>query len=185
MGVSFSGELAYEIHIPNAALYAAYLTLRDAGEAHGLKLFGARAVDSMRLEKGFLHWKADLITEFDPFETGLSRFVKLDKGDFVGKDALVTRQANGPLKQLVTLKIDACHAPAHAGASLMQGASVVGTITSGSWGHRLGMNLAYAFVDPSLARDGTAMQLDMCGDLVAAEVIAPSPYDPRFDRMRS
>lgn len=55
MAVSFSGELAYEIHIPNASLYAAYLALREAGEAYGLKLFGARAVDSMRMEKGYLH----------------------------------------------------------------------------------------------------------------------------------
>ncbi|MFT5743212.1 MAG: dimethylglycine dehydrogenase [Paracoccaceae bacterium] len=185
MGVSFSGELAYEIHVPNASLYAAYLALRKAGEAHGLELFGARAVDSMRLEKGFLHWKADLLTEFDPFETGLSRFVKLDKGDFIGKDALLKRQANGPLKQLMTLKIDARHAPTHAGASLMQGDTVVGTISSAGWGHRLGLNLAYAFIDPPLAHVGHRLQLDMYGDLVAAEVIAPSPYDPKFERMRS
>jgi dimethylglycine dehydrogenase len=185
MGVSFSGELAYEIHVPNASLYAAYLAVRKAGDAHGLKLFGARAVDSMRMEKGFLHWKADLITEFDPFETGLSRFVKLDKGDFIGKDALLKRQANGAGKQLVTLKVDTKNAPAHAGASLMQGDRVVGTVTSADWGHRLGINLAYAFVEPEFARVGRVMQLDMYGDLVAAEVIAPSPYDPSFDRMRS
>ncbi len=184
MGVSFSGELAYEIHVPNASLYAAYLALRKAGDAHGLKIFGARAVDSMRMEKGFLHWKADLITEFDPLETGLSRFVKLDKGDFIGKEALVKRQANGPLKQLVTLKIDATHAPARGGASLMQGDKVVGTVTSADWGHRLGINLAYAFVDPPLADVGTKIMLDMYGELVATEVIAPSPYDPEFDRMR-
>ena len=185
MSVSFSGELTYEIHVPNASLYAAYLALRKAGEAHGLKLFGARAVDSMRIEKGFLHWKADLITEFDPFETGLSRFVKLDKAEFIGKGALIKRQANGPLRQLVTLKIDARHAPAHAGASLMQGNKVVGTVTSASWGHRLGMNLAYAFVDPSLSGVGSVIELDMYGNMVAAEVIAPSPYDPKFSRMRS
>lgn len=185
MGVSFSGELAFEIHVPNASLYAAYLALRKAGEAHGLKLFGARAVESMRMEKGFLHWKSDLITEFDPFETGLSRFVKLDKDEFIGKDALMKRQAKGPLKQLVTLKIDASHAPAHGGASLMQDNRVVGTVTSADWGHRVGINLAYAFVDPPLASLGSTVQLDMYGDLIAAEVIAPSPYDPKFDRMRS
>jgi dimethylglycine dehydrogenase len=185
MGVSFSGELAYEIHIPNASLYAAYLALRDAGNAHGLKLFGARAVDAMRMEKGFLHWKADLLTEFDPFETGLDRFVKIDKGDFIGKPALVARQAAGPRKKLVTLKIDATHTPAHGGGSLMQGDNVVGTITSGDWGHRVGMNLAYAFVNPQLAEIGTKMQLDLCGDLVGAQVITPSPYDPSYDRMHS
>ncbi|AAV97203.1 FAD-dependent oxidoreductase (plasmid) [Ruegeria pomeroyi DSS-3] len=184
MGVSFSGELAYEIHIPNASLYAAYLALRKAGEAHGLTLFGARAVESMRMEKGFLHWKADLITEFDPFETGLSRFVKLDKGAFIGKPALLDRQSDGPRKMLVTLQIATDRAPARGGASLMVGQRVVGTVTSGDWGHRVGMNLAYAFVDPELAEPGSEMMLDLCGDMVAARVIAPSPYDPDHARMR-
>ncbi|MGV2975424.1 FAD-dependent oxidoreductase [Roseibium alexandrii] len=184
MRVSFSGELAYEIHVPNASLYAAYLALRDAGKAHDLRLFGARAVESMRMEKGFLHWKADLISEFDPFETGLDRFVKLDKPDFVGKDALIQRQNDGPRKKLVTLKIDATHAPAYGGASLMQGGTVVGTVTSGDWGHRSSLNLAYAFVDAALSGEGTVLDLDLLGDRVSAEIIAPSPYDPGHTKMR-
>lgn len=185
MGVSFSGELAYEIHVPNASLYAAYLALREAGKAHGLKLFGARAIESMRMEKGFLHWKADLITEFDPFETGLSRFVKLDKQDFIGKAALLKRQAAGPQSKLVTLKIYTDHTPAHPGASLMQDNTVVGTITSGDYGHRVGMNLAYAFVKPNFAAVGSSLQLDLCGEHIAAHIIEPSPYDPRFEHMRA
>ncbi len=177
MSVSFSGELAYEIHVPNANLYSAYHALRGAGEAHGLRLFGARAVESMRMEKGYLHWKSDLITEFDPFETALDRFVKMDK-DFVGKAALEARQAKGLGAKLVSLKVDIDTAPAHPGASLMQGGEVVGTVTSGDWGHRLGMNIAYAFVRPDLATPGTRTQIDMLGQLVDAEVITPGPYDP-------
>jgi len=184
LGVSFSGELAYEIHVPNASLYAAYLALRKAGAAHGLKLFGARAVESMRMEKGFLHWKADLLTEFDPFETSLERFVKPTKPDFIGKAALQTRQTKGLRNKLVTLQIDATHAPARGGASLMQGKGVVGTVTSGDWGHRVGMNLAYAFVEPNLATQGSVMELDHYGDRVAAKVIAASPYDPGHALMR-
>ena len=184
MGVSFSGELAYEIHVPNASLYAAYCALKEAGEGHGLKLFGARAVDSMRMEKGFLHWKADLITEFDPFETGLDRFVHLSKPDFVGKDALLQRQKDGPRKVLVSLQIEANHAPAYGGASLMSDGKVVGTITSGDWGHRVGMNLAYAFVDPNMSELGHTLKLDLLGDLVTAKVIPAAPYDPQNTRMR-
>ncbi|MBV2358632.1 FAD-dependent oxidoreductase [Thalassococcus sp. CAU 1522] len=185
MAVSFSGELAYEIHVPNASLYAAYIALRKAGQAHGLELFGARAVESMRMEKGFLHWKADLITEFDPFETGLGRFVKFEKDDFVGKAALEQRQAAGPRRRLVSLQIAATHAPAHPGASLMVADKVVGTITSGAWGYRVGMNLAYGFVEPSFADIGSEMQLDLCGDRVGARVIAPSPFDPGMTRPRA
>ena len=184
MGVSFSGELAYEIHVPNASLYAAYLALRQAGKAYGLKLFGARAVESMRMEKGFLHWKSEILTEFDPYETALDRFVKIGKPDFIGKDALLKRKEHGLRKKLVTLKVAATHAPARGGSSLMQGNKVVGTVTSGDWGHRVGMNLAYAFVDSHLAVVGSKIQLDMYGDMVDVDVIAPSPYDPSFERMR-
>jgi dimethylglycine dehydrogenase len=184
MGVSFSGELAYEIHVPNAALYAAWLALQQAGAAFDLRIFGARAVDSMRLEKGFLHWKADLITEFDPFETGLARFVKMDKGDFVGRAGLAARQAEGPRKQLVTLQLDSTDAPAHGGASVMQEDRVVGTVTSGAWGHRVGKNLAYAFVDPAMSAVGQSMAVDVCGARVPAQVIVPGPYDPDGRRMR-
>ena len=147
-------------------------------------LFGARAVESMRLEKGFLHWKADILTEFDPFETGLERFVSFKKEGFIGRDALKKRQAAGPQKSRVTLKIDTDTAAAHAGASLMSKDQVVGTITSGDWGHRVGFNLAYAFMDPSCSAIGTRCTLDLCGDLVLAQVIAASPYDPAHKIMR-
>ncbi|WP_298813358.1 FAD-dependent oxidoreductase [uncultured Roseibium sp.] len=184
MSVSFSGELAYEIHVPNASLYAAYAALRQAGVPLDMKLFGARAVEAMRLEKGFFHWKADLLTEFDPFETGLDRFVKMSKDAFIGKAALQKHVENGPTKKIVTLRIDAEHAPAPPGASLMKGETVVGTVTSGDWGHRVGMNLAYAFVDPVYSEVGQTMLLDLCGEPVAATVIPPSPYDPGHDLMR-
>ena len=184
MSVSFSGELAYEIHVPNAQLYAAYLALRVAGKAHGLRLFGARAVDAMRMEKGYLHWKSDLITEFDPFETGLDRFVKMDK-DFVGRDALEARRARGPGAKLVSLRVDTSTTPAHPGASVMLDGAVVGTVTSGDWGHRVGLNLAYAFMRPDQANPGAKVTIDMLGALVPAQVIASGPYDQQMQRPRA
>ncbi|MEP3277988.1 MAG: FAD-dependent oxidoreductase [Stappiaceae bacterium] len=185
MLVSFSGELAYEIHVPNASLYAAYLALRQAGEPHGLKLFGARAVDSMRMEKSYLHWKAEILTEFDPYETGLDRFVKLNKTDFIGKDALIKRQESTRRKQLVTLRLASEKMPAHSGASVLQHESVVGTVTSGEWGHRTGLNLALAFVNTDLSTTGQTLTIDCCGESVPATVIPPSPYDPVLSLPRS
>ncbi|MEO0361983.1 MAG: aminomethyltransferase family protein, partial [Pseudomonadota bacterium] len=189
LGVSFSGELAYEIHVPNESLHAAYAALRRAGEAYGLRLFGARAVESMRLEKGFLHWKADILTEFDPFETGLDRFVRSDKADFVGKDALMRRREAGPRRRLVALSLETREAPAHGGASVRTsvGASseVVGTVASADWGHRTGLNLAYAFVDPALSREGAELSVDVLGVAVPAKVISSAPYDPGHGRMRA
>ncbi len=179
MAVSFSGELAYEIHVPNALLYSAYLALRKAGEAHGLTLFGSQAVESMRLEKGYLHWKADLITEFDPFETGLHRFVDLSKPDFIGKAALGRRKAEGTRRQLVSLVLDCTHAPAHGGDSVVMEGSVVGTVTSAGWGHRVGRNIAYAFVDPGFAAEGTSLTVEVIGEPVPAVVIDAALYDPQ------
>jgi dimethylglycine dehydrogenase len=185
MSVSYSGELAYEIHVPNAQLYAAWLALRAAGAAHDMQVFGARAVESMRMEKGYLHWKADIVTEFDPFETGLERLVGMEKAEFIGREALLTRRASGPQRRLVTLAIQSRDAPAHGGASVMVDGAVKGTVTSGDWGHRLGMNLAYAFVDPALATPGTQVTIDIIGRLTPAEVIPPGPYDPDHANVRA
>ncbi|MEM8536425.1 MAG: FAD-dependent oxidoreductase [Pseudomonadota bacterium] len=176
MRVSYSGALAYELHIPNASLYAAYLALMDAGAAFGLTHFGALAVDSMRMEMGYLHWKADLLTEFDPFETGLDRFVTLDKPAFVGKSALLERKSRGPYRLLTCLRLDDDDSPAHGGASVMAGTDVIGTVTSGSWGHRLGQNLALAFLKPEAAETGQMHQIDSLGRMVKAEVVPMGPY---------
>ncbi|SDC22830.1 GcvT family protein [Ruegeria marina] len=183
LAVSYSGEEAFEIHVPNAQLLSAYLCLRAAGEAHGLRLFGSRAIESMRLEKGYLHWKSELITEFDPYEAGLERFVDMGKG-FVGKAALERRRAAGPRRQLACLALDTTTAPAHAGASVMHAGRVAGTVTSGDWGHRTGLNLALAYVEPDLSAVGTVLAVDVLGMVIDARVIPSSPFDPENRRLR-
>ena len=184
MAVSFSGEMAYEIHVPNANLYSAYLALRKAGEEHDMGLFGSYAVESMRLEKGYLHWKADILTEFDPFETGLDRFVDMSKPAFVGKDALSQKAETSPTKQLVTLVLDSDMAPAHGGASVISGDKVVGTVTSGDWGYRVNKNLAYAFVDAAYCAVGTTLSVDIIGHIVPANVVDKCQYDPENSLVR-
>ena len=181
MAVSFSGELAYEIHIPNASLFAAWTALRAAGEAHGMSLFGARAVESMRIEKGYRHWKSDLITEFDPYESNLERFVKMDKPAFVGKDALMKRLETPSGKTFATLKIATSEAPAQPGASVRVDGKVIGTVTSADWGHRVGENLAMAFLDKTDA----AVTVDVLGAPVAAEIIPTGRYDPENSLVRT
>ena len=99
-------------------------------------LFGSMAIESMRMEKGYLHWKADLITEFNPFESGLGRFVQMDK-DFIGRTALQQMITAGPRKLLVSLYIACDHAPGHPGASVCADGDVVGTVTSAAWGQGL------------------------------------------------
>ncbi len=185
MAVSFSGEMAYEIHVPNASLFAAYTALREAGNAHGMTLFGAHAIDSMRMEKGYLHWKADILTEFDPFETGLDRFVHLEKADFIGKAALTERAKTAPKKRLVTIQVDSETTPARPGASVMLDGKVVGTVSSGGYGHRVKMNLAYAFVDAAVAAQGQEFAIDILGQMMPARVVAKVQYDADNLRVRA
>jgi dimethylglycine dehydrogenase len=183
MAVSFSGELAWELHIPNEQLILAYRALRAAGEPFGMAPFGLYATESMRLEKGYRHWKGDLITEFDPFESGLGRFVRMDK-DFVGKAALERRVAAGPRRKFVSMVIDGDEAPAHPGDSVMDGDRVIGTVTSAAWGHRVAKNLAMAFVEPDYAEVGTGFEVLVLGKRHAARVCAPCLYDPDNERVR-
>jgi dimethylglycine dehydrogenase len=178
MTVSFSGELAYELHVPNEQLYLVWKILNQAGEAFSLGRFGLYATESMRLEKGYLHWKADLIVEHNPFEARLEHFVRLDKTDFVGKAALLEQAERGPRKLLVSMTLDCAIAPAHGGDPVFAGAHQVGSVTSAGYGHRVGKNIAYAYVEPTSAEIGTALSIGILGERYPAEVVAPILYDP-------
>ena len=112
MSVSFSGELAYELHVPNEALYLVWQILKQAGTTFDLGYFGLYATESMRLEKGYRHWKADLIYEHNPFESRLDRFVNMEKNDFIGKQALQAQLERGFRKLFVSMTIDCDIAPA-------------------------------------------------------------------------
>jgi dimethylglycine dehydrogenase len=179
MSVSFSGELAYELHVPNEQLVLVWQLLQSAGETFNLSRFGLYAAESMRLEKGYLHWKADIIDEFNPMEAGLDRFVQLNKPDFVGKPALIKALSKGGSKKLVTLDVACETAPAHAGDPVFYQGKQVGTVTSGGYGHRVEKNLAYAYVDAELAKASQLLTVRIIGIDQAAKVINRCLYDPQ------
>lgn len=183
MAVSFSGELAWELHVPMEGLVACHAALTAAGKPFGLAHFGLHAVESMRIEKGYRHWKADLITEFNPMESGLERFVKMDK-QFVGKHGLETMIEAGPRRLFVSLELDADDAPAHPGDSIMSDGRVIGTVTSASWGYRMNKNLAMGFVDAGFAGIGQDLHVEVIGEPVPARVCEPCRYDPENLRVR-
>ncbi len=184
MSVSFSGELAWELHVPIAALGDVHDALTGAGEEFGLARFGLLATESMRIEKGYRHWKADLVTEFNPVESGLARFVSQNK-EFTGKAGMENQLAKGLRKGFVSLELDGNGAAAHGGDSIVAGGKVVGTVTSASWGHRVKKNLAMGFVDPAFAAVGTALNVEVVGEPVAARVCEPCRYDPANERVMS
>lgn len=183
MSVSFSGELAYELHIPNVQLRAAFDSIWTAGQDFGMRPFGLFATESMRLEKGYRHWKADLITEFNPVESGLLRFVSMEK-NFVGKDALQKMLDAGPRRSFVSLEIDTKEAPAHPGDSIVSDGKVVGTVTSAAWGHRVGKNLAMGFIEAGFASAETEVTVEITGKTFNATVIDECQYDPDYRLVR-
>ncbi|MEM6489545.1 MAG: FAD-dependent oxidoreductase [Pseudomonadota bacterium] len=192
MAVSYSGECAFELHVPLPDAEAAYRALWAAGEPHGMAPFGLYAAEAMRIEKGFRHWKADLITEFDPFESGLDRFVRLDKPvDFPGKAALLARRNQPPRARFVTLRLESDAAPAHPGDSVWAGDALAGSVTSAAWGHRVAENLAMAFVAPQHAPNGHGIEalppldIQILGERVPARVVDPRRYDPEMARPRA
>ncbi len=185
LAVSYSGERAWELHLPLSQLPKAEEALWEAGQGEGLARFGTLAAEAMRIEKGYRAWKADLITERDPFESGLGRFVDLEKPAFPGRAALLARRARGPERVFASLVLDCEAAPAHPGDSLLDGERVVGTVTSAAWGHPVGENLAMAFLLPEMAREGTEIAALVLGRRVRARVVAPCRYDPEGRRMRA
>ena len=176
MAVSFSGEQAFEVHIPNIQLHAAYLALTKAGEAFGLTHFGMYAIESMRMEKGYGHWKGDFITEFNPVEASVERFVDMSK-TFPGKDGLQRQIALGNRRNRVLIELDDTTAPAHAGEAIFDDDTPVGTITSASWGYRVNKNLAMAYVDPEKAQTGTELSVFLSGNRIRATVVDACLYD--------
>ncbi len=185
MGLSFSGELAYEMHVANEHLVHVWRALEEAGEGFGLRPFGLYATESMRLEKGYRHWKADLMSEFTPFEAGLGRFVHFSKGDFEGREVLQQLARAPHRRTFVTLEVDCGHASAHAGDSILAGGKVAGSVTSAGWGHRVSKILTMGYVDPEQAEEGTALEVEVIGEAHAARVVAECTYDPENAKLRA
>ena len=185
MRVSFSGELAWELHIPNEQLLAAYQILESTGAAYGLRPFGLFATESMRLEKVFRHWKADLVTDYSILEAGLERFVKLDKEQFVGREAVLLERQQGSKHRFVPMLVDCQEAPAHGGDPIYKNGNLVGTVTSGGFGHRVRENIALGYVEAEHSQPGTALEIAIIGERHAARVVEAPIYDPSNERMRA
>ncbi|MFO1069114.1 MAG: FAD-dependent oxidoreductase [Geminicoccaceae bacterium] len=148
--VGYVGELGWELHIP--VEYAAHVEeqLREAGAAFGIADAGYRAIESLRLEKGYVYWSAEVGPDVDPYSAGLGFAVALDKGPFLGRDALQRLRQAPPQRRLCTFAIDG-FAPLHGGEAILHDGRVVGTTTSAGYGHTLGRTIALGYVPGELA----------------------------------
>jgi dimethylglycine dehydrogenase len=184
--ISFSGELGYEIYVAPHYQLALYEALEREGADLGLRIYGGRALMSMRLEKNWGVWTMDFRPDFTAAESGLDAFVAFDKpADFIGKAAALAERERGPAKKLVTLVVDTRDVDCVADEPIFFDGECVGYVTSGGFGHTVGRSLAMGYVPAELASDGTALQLELLGDFYDARVTANPIYDPTGERMRA
>ncbi len=183
--VNFVGDLGWEIHHPIEYQHCIFDALMEAGEEFGLGLCGMRAMDSLRIEKSYRMWAQDLTRDYTPLEAGLDRFVHLDKGDFIGREALVKQREDGVPNAFVTLEVDADDADAGGNEPLYRGERMVGRATSGAYGHWVGKSLALGYVEAEAAAPGTELEIVILGERRKARVIPHSPYDPENESLRA
>ncbi len=182
--MNYVGELGYEIFHPIESQLAVFETLMAAGSAHDLKMFGMYAMDSMRLEKGYMAWKSEINLHHTPLETNIAWTVKMDK-DFIGKAGLEKQQAEGVSRQLVCLACEAEDADPWGYNPIFSEDKIVGMTSSGGYGHRTETSIALGYVPPPLAAPGTALEVEILGRKVAAKVVAMPLYDPQNERMKA
>ena len=183
--VNFVGEMGWELHHPIECQNRIFDELFAAGEDLGIAPFGIRAMDSLRVEKSYKLVGQELSIEYAALESGLSRFVRFDKGDFVGRDALREWQERGFAWQSVTLEVrDVEDADALGNNAIFSDGKMIGRATSGNYGFRVQKSLALAMVPPRLAAPGSELEIDVLGRRHPAIVVAESPFDPKNESLR-
>jgi 4-methylaminobutanoate oxidase (formaldehyde-forming) len=185
--VTFTGELGWELYGPTEFGAALWRALWEAGEPHRMVAGGYRAIDSMRLEKGYRVWGADITPDETPYEGGVGFCVKLDKeGGFIGRDALAEAKERGPQTRLCCLLLDDPRSVALGNEPVrVEGAKLGGRVTTGGYGYTVGRSIAYAYLPPEHADPGTAAAVEIFGRWVEAEVAREPLFDPRGERIRA
>ncbi|MBV9518343.1 MAG: GcvT family protein [Hyphomicrobiales bacterium] len=183
--VNFVGELGFELHHPIATQNALFDLLMPAGAEFGIKPFGIRAMLSMAVEKSYRLVGRELSIEYAALESGLDRFVHLNKGEFLGRDALVHWREKGFANRFVTLELDGItDIDARGSEPIRRNGEIVGRCTSGGYGWRVKKSLALAMVRPDLGEIGSELEVTLLGKPHRARVIAESPFDPQNERLR-
>ena len=182
--LNFVGELGWELFHPIEQQLALYDKLKEAGAEFGLTDFGIRAMDSMRLEKGYCTWKGELNIHHTPWEAGLDWQVKLDK-DFIGKEALIRQKEGGLTSRLVLMRIEAADADAYGYNGIYHDGRYVGMTSSGGYGHRVGASLAMGYITPELAGEGTDLEVEILNERFKACVVERPYYDLKNEKLKA
>lgn len=180
--VSYTGETGYELYLPRAGQPQLFDALREVGAAHGIRPCGLRALMMLRLEKSFPAWGLEITADYQAHECGMMHHVKLDKGDFVGREAAANY---GPAKERpITLTVEAGDLAIWGDEAIFLDGKPVGYVSSGGWGPVSRQHIALGYVDTNAYREDGDYQVELFGSLHEAQLQTQPLYDPTGQKMR-
>ncbi|HUE10845.1 MAG TPA: glycine cleavage T C-terminal barrel domain-containing protein, partial [Steroidobacteraceae bacterium] len=184
--LSFTGELGYEIYMPADEQRHVYETLLQAGAALKLRHVGLRALNSLRLEKGYGTWGREYSSDYTPDEAGLARLINLDKGPFVGRNAVLQERTQPLGRRLTLLAIDSSDPDPVGGEPVFINGQPIARLTSAAFGNTVGHALGFAYLPPDLdARSTADMHVQVLSQRLPARILREPPYDPRGLKLRA
>jgi glycine cleavage system aminomethyltransferase T len=185
--VTYVGELGWECYVRNDHAVEVWDTLLGAGRPFGIRPAGYKAVDSLRLEKGYRYWSTDLTPAENPYEAGLGFCVRLGKGEFIGREALSRLKADGMQRKLCTVVLTTplpADADLYGGEGVYASGQVMGRLRSGGWGYTVAKHIGYVYLPLELTGVGTPLEVEVFGQRCAANVAPDVLIDPEGARLR-
>ncbi len=184
--VSYAGELGWELYVPYNRATPVWDLLMEAGQEFGIEVGGYKVLDSLRLEKGYRYYTADVTQLETPYEAGLGFCVDLSKDDFIGKDALVKQKADGVKRKLCTLVLDGeDFTQVYGGEAVYHDGVLITRVRSGGYGYTVKKNIFYAYMPVELAKAGTRVEAELIEGRYQGEVTGTVLFDPKGERLRA
>ncbi|PYN75106.1 MAG: hypothetical protein DMD96_28970 [Candidatus Rokuibacteriota bacterium] len=185
--VTYVGELGWELYVRNEHAVQMWDALQIAGGPFGIEPAGYKAVDTLRIEKGYRYWSTDLTPAENPYEAGLGFCVHLKKGDFIGREALIRIKAEGVQRKLCTITLTEPlpdDRDLYGGEAVYADGRVVGRLRSAGWGYTVAKHIGFVYLPTALTAVGTPLEAEIFGARFAAEVAPDVLYDPGGARLR-
>ena len=183
MRIGYVGELGYELYMAQEMAPHVYEQLRAAGEGLGIADAGYRAIESCRLEKGYLYWSGDIGPDYNPYEAGLGFCVALDKGEFIGREALADIARKGVTRRLLTFVLDG-FVPLHGGEPILLEGRTIGSLTSCGYGHSVERTIAFGYVPIEHAGEHV-FRIEAFGRTYPARRSRRALHDPKMERLKA
>lgn len=184
MRISYVGELGWELHIPMDSALPVWDRLWQAGQRFEMVAVGTGAMDSLRIEKGYRLWGGDIYTEYNLYEAGLGWLAKMDKGDFIGREATLSAKEKGIRKKLCCLTFEEPDAVAFGYEPIFGDNACIGHVTTSNFGYAVGRQIAYGYLPKEKSALGTKLEVEYFNRRFAATVQAEPLYDPRMTRLK-